>query len=233
MTFIKPKNIGKLDTTYSPVGLWLFDNNLNDSSGNGFNLSLASPAYATTKDGILGIYSGTRCTRGHETALTITGAMTVECIATIRGSIDFVLVSYIATGETEATNALYQIVYVANGSIQIFWERGAGSDVSIISPTGVIPNSCPHHLVITRSGDATSSVNFYVNGVNKGSGSGLLPTGGSSSTLWVMGSAAASAPAGIILSTLKILDIELTPDQVKVEYDLAFRRKSLWWPRVE
>jgi len=37
MTFIKPYLMGKFDTTYNTAGLWLFEDNLNDSSGNGLN----------------------------------------------------------------------------------------------------------------------------------------------------------------------------------------------------
>ncbi|MFA5757979.1 MAG: hypothetical protein WC942_01180 [Clostridia bacterium] len=47
MTFIKPYLMGKFDTTYNTAGLWLFEDNLNDSSGNGLNLTGAVTGYTT------------------------------------------------------------------------------------------------------------------------------------------------------------------------------------------
>jgi hypothetical protein len=74
-----------LDWNTPPVGLWLFENNLNDSSGNGFNLT-GTPNYTTIeKDKQIGAIFGTSAwTRAsRDASLVIIGALTIEVVISI------------------------------------------------------------------------------------------------------------------------------------------------------
>src|ERR1700733_858646 len=76
--------IHRHDTTYSPVGLWQLNGTLNDTSGNGFNLTVESGTarYADMLPGFQSfLVSATRLVYNTSgTSLAITGDMTVECL---------------------------------------------------------------------------------------------------------------------------------------------------------
>jgi len=84
MTFIKYKQYpGKLGLEHSPAGLWNFEGNLNDSSGNGFDLSGTPLGYSVQANdfqyGV--IFGGSEFSRpSRDAALAITGALTIETV---------------------------------------------------------------------------------------------------------------------------------------------------------
>lgn len=87
MTFIKYKQYpGKLGLEHSPVGLWNFEGNLNDSSGNGFDLSGTPLGYSVQANdfqyGMLFSWILSRASRDELTA--ITGALTLEVVGYFR-----------------------------------------------------------------------------------------------------------------------------------------------------
>jgi len=231
------QNQGKLGLDYAPVGLWLFDGDLTDDSGNGFDLTGAPLAYtdeATEWQRGAVTTGAASWTRVHEAALTITGAVTVEVVGSFQSvATGNVVATYIAGGELESANCLYQVSFDSTGAMAMYWESGAGVDRVVVSPAGVIPRGLPVHLAWTRSADAAADVNFYVNGVNVGSGSALAATGGSLSTLYVGGASGGNyLPRLCVLSSLKIIAAELSAAQIEAEFNRTLGQRAPFWPRI-
>ena len=233
MTFIKDKPIQKLGLEHSPVGLWLFDGDLNDSSGNGFDLT-GTPDYTTElRDKRVGaIFGTTPWTRpSRDSELSIIGALTIEAVVTVAFSsaTTMTVCSIGNTGETEADNSAYyamigsSISGASDKKMTLLWESDIGVNRSVTSATEVVPVGIPCHLVWTRSADATAIVNMYVNGVNIHTGSTTAATGGTAATcLLRVGTTSAIEDRigrGSVLTSLKIIAAELTPAQVVAEYN--------------
>ena len=244
MTFIKDKPIQKLGLEHSPVGLWLFDGDLNDSSGNGFDLT-GTPDYTTElRDKRVGaIFGTTPWTRpSRDSELSIIGALTIEAVVTVAFSsaTTMTVCSIGNTGETEADNSAYyamigsSISGASDKKMTLLWESSTGVNRSVTSATEVVPVGIPCHLVWTRSADATAIVNMYVNGVNIHTGSTTAATGGTSATcLFRVGTNSAIADTlgrGSVLTSLKIIAAELTPAQVIEEYNRVLGGKAITYP---
>lgn len=238
----KNKPIQKLGLEYDPVGLWLFENNLNDSSGNGFNLT-GAPRYTTlARDRQVGaIFEETGWKRpSRDSALVITGALTIEACITIMPSraalLPMAICSIGTIGETSAENVAYYLTIEAARNITLFWEYGAGTNVSIMSPPDLCPIGIPFHVVCTRSGGELAVVNIYMNGMNVHSGSNTAADGCTDSTCLLRVGAnntdAALLPNGTILTSLKIIAAELTPAQVVAEYNRVLGGRVISWPTL-
>jgi hypothetical protein len=210
---------------HSPVGLWQFDGDLNDSSGNGFHLTVESGAARYTN-----IFPGLRALlivdplkliyNVAEPVLRITGNLTIEMLLQLSPAYEAgkFLCSHTATGETSDTNALYQIDMVATTSenVGLFSESGAGVNASY--SITLYPPLSLCHFAVTR---VTNVVQFYLNGRTLGAASGTLttPTDGTSGRFRVGSSTVAgTAPSGI-LSSLKVLNIGLTSGQILDEFN--------------
>lgn len=241
-----PTPIQKLGLEYSPAGLWLFDGNLNDSSGNGLNLT-GSPSYTTVeRDKQIGaIFGTTPWTRpSRDAALSIMGALTIEAVVTLAfsSSTTMTICSIGNTGETEADNSAYyamigsSMLGPSNQKMTLLWESDAGVNRSVTSATEVVPVGIPCHLVWTRSADAMAVVNMYVNGVNVHNGSAVAATGGTAATcLLRVGSTSAISDLlgrGSVLTSLKIIAAELTPAQVVAEYNRVLGGRGIVYPRL-
>jgi len=215
----------RLDTTHSPVGLWLFKGNLNDSSGNGFDLdqnstyvessagSIHPAAYASVSEAIE--YHGSPAA-----SLQITGDITVQMIVFLRtlpsvGGNRFRILRYQTSGETEATNGLYALNIFDDGQLEYDAEEGAGTNIEYASGTGHrIIEGRLYHLAFIRS---SNQVTFFVNGQKFGdTSSGLnAPSGGSSSFLKVGGG---GNDGEATIACVKIIDSALTESQLYDEF---------------
>jgi hypothetical protein len=218
------------DTTHDPIGLWQLSGTMLDSSGNGYDLVLSTGTerYTDIAPGLRGFdFDGaTRIQRaGVTAALAITGTLTIEAL--VRWNPDNTNLQYLiahnAAGDVDGTeNYLYSIATddAVAGSLDYFAERtAAGSNISY-----TIDDRLPHaevsHLALTR--DASGDIKFYLNGKLLGSGSsGLLPPTDGSAGIFKVG---ANESGGTTffngsLSSLKILDIELTAAQVEAEFE--------------
>ena len=235
------ENIGKLGLEYDPVGLWLFDDNLNDSSGNGFTLT-GTPGYTTIeRDKQIGAIFGTSAwTRpSRDASLAITGALTIEAVIRINfnGS-GMGICALGGNGSSEALNVAYFPIIGGGGEMSLYWESGAGIARQVTSTVGVnlMPYGVPSHLVYTRSSDALAVVNFYVNGVNKFTGSATACTGSTDSTCRLrVGSdnvGASLIDRGTVFTSLKIIAAELTPAQVVDEYNRVLGGKTIAYPTI-
>ena len=231
--------IQKLGLEYNPVGLWLFDGNLNDSSGNDFNLS-GSPEYTTTEiDKQVGAIFGTSAWArpSRDAALAITGAVTIEAVISLNfAGLGMGICVVGANSSSSTDNIAYFALIGSSGEIIMSWETGSSVSQSVSSATGVraIPQGIPSHLVYTRSAGETANVNLYVNGINVGSGSRTAATGSTSTgcLLRVGTNSAGLNPIdkGTVFTSLKIIAAELTPQQVVDEYNRVLGGKAITYP---
>jgi hypothetical protein len=230
MTFIKDKPIQKLGLEYNPVGLWLFDGNLNDSSGNDFNLS-GTPSYVTNLNGPTipqsAVYGGTIWERpSRDATLAITGAITIEACGAFypTGTQHIISLGSPESPDDEPHNTAYSLAITTN-TMSILWETGSGSNIQLTSDVYTMPDGMPCHIVFTRSASNPATANFYVNGINCGIKSGTAATGCTDpSCLLRIGGHNAGAStllSGTKLFSIKIIAAELTPTQVVDEYS--------WW----
>ena len=210
--------IQRFDLTHSPVALYHFDGTLNDSSGNNLHIDSGTPTYREIFPNFIGLSSTQPLLQRsiHDPLLTITGAVTVECLAVLTGTGSFVVAAFTATGETEATNILWQLDSPTGDGLRNFWEFGAGTNggTGEILGNRVLPRlHVPCHLAITRASDGVSRA--YVNGVQLGSTTSALtlPTGGSTSNLQI------AAASNIAKFGLKVIAAELTPGEIAAEYN--------------
>ena len=230
MTFIQQWQTGggggggraqHLDTTYDPIALYKLDGNVSDSSDSGFNdlTVIGNERYADVGLGLRGFFfdgSSSLELASSEAILQITGDLTIECIVTINmnTAAGQLLVYHAATGETEATNVLYQITALqTTNQMDYFAEYGVGSNINY-SAGACFTAGEAMLLGVVRS---SNNVTFYVNGLQIGdASSGLVaPTGGGDGTLKI---GSAYIEGGAICS-VKILNTALTADQMKAEFN--------------
>ena len=201
------------DTTHSPAGLWQFNENFVDSSGNGFNLSSNDGSINRFIE-LYGIkfafFEGdTDLTRpGYDAALNITGALTVEFFILSFGG--GVLVSFIGSGETESTNSIYAI-----SQNNFFSETGVGTNHE--QSTGFSPLNSVYHNVIIREND--DSLTQYVNGQHVFSGGSVPSSGGTSAKFYIGSNGPGDSYCNCLLSSVKVIDGALSANDVKEEYN--------------
>lgn len=232
-----PTPIQKLGLEYNPVGLWLFENNLNDSSGNGLNLT-GIVSYTSVKDGHVCARLGSSLSMATSSpTLAITGALTVECVVLANTSPLFALFSYGSSGDTEPANICYMVRILSSPSrgISILWEYGAGTDVGLSADINTMPFGWFTHLAVTRSATNPATTSIYVNGIAVATGSATACTGGNSTSSRFrigaddLNSLTATAS---IFSSFKIIAAELTPAQVVDEYNRVLGGKTIAYPTI-
>lgn len=204
---------------HAPIGLWQFNETLNDTSGNGFHFALnaGNLRYTEICPGLraLSVAATNKflfATTG--TALQRTGDITIEMLLLLYGLPAGIapIVSYQASGETEATNTLYE-VGINVDQLRWFSESGAGVDATYaIDRVPPIGRVC--HLAVRR---ASNVIQTFVNGSALGPPSGTLvaPTGGTTAQLWIGG--AGTFPPACALASLKVIAGALTDAQVAAE----------------
>jgi collagen triple helix repeat protein len=211
------------DLTGSPLALWQFQDDILDSSGNGFHLTLFGGTLRFTDmwpGGIRGILleSGTMLRYPVlESALKITGSITIECLVRVWNYEGGTWASYMASGDTEPTNVQYRmdINPASNNQLGWFQENGAGLDnAHIISYVPAFTDIC--HLASRRTG-STGPVQFFLNGRTFGPSAVLAnaPTGGTSALFYVGDADIGSVPG--VLSSLKIHNSARSDAQIQAD----------------
>lgn len=211
------------DTTFSPVGLWQLNGDLTDSSGNGYDLTMASgnAHYGDIAPGVKGfLHDGaSRIYRSSFTsALAIVGDMTAEMLIVYNGvpfPSNLVILSHDANGESSDTNYLYQIAFTDNPIVlRYFAEFSTGTNV-LYTINEVIPQTICH-LAMTR---ASNVIQFYLNGNALGAASTTLtaPSDGSNGRFSIGGDSGSLAPV-MSVASVKLIASALTASQVKAEY---------------
>lgn len=215
----------RFDTTHSPLVLYHGAGDVLDYSGNGFNLSAGTNTFTQVLPNVKGLYSQTTANaprRGaFDASLAITGDITIQAMVELYASppLGSFVVSFTASGETLATNTLYQFGW--NGSTQLRWlhESGAGATDQQFLSTGAIEELPElrkiYYIAAVRASDA---ITFYLNGLPFGSSSGTLTTasGGTSCVLNICGGGTALSFATL---GVKVVGSALNAAQIKAEYN--------------
>lgn len=124
-------------------------------------------------------------------AWTIEGYIYIDRSPTVIGDEVFIG-AYGASGETEATNILLQITINTSRNISIFWEHGAGIDVSATS-TGQVPIQQWVHIAIRGVVNGSNrDLSFFIAGASAGTSTGLTKASGGTSGVWIYGVSLAS-----------------------------------------
>ena len=231
--------IQKLGLEHSPVGLWLFDGNLNDSSGNGFNLS-GTTSYVTNLNGPTipqsAVYGGNNAAilsrPSRDATLAITGAITIEAYGVFSpiGTQHIVSLGSPDSPDDEPHNIAYSLAITTN-TIAVLWETGAGTNITCTSDVYTIPNGVPCHIVFTRSASNPATAKFYVNSINCGIKSGTAATGCTDPNCRLRIGAnhigASTLIFGTKLFSIKIIAAELTQEEVTAEYNKTLGGKGV------
>jgi hypothetical protein len=233
-----PQNLG-LD--YSPLALYTFDGNINDQSGNSYNLSVHSGSLQYTDGPFYGsqaiLFDGYNAlTSSVISALQITGAVTLQAFiksnTTTVSSVGKAVASLAGIGESLNTNILYSMFVDGDnkaGSFGYDIEKGLGVDVSEFSIASLLQPGKWYHIAIARNGSSNSKL--YLNGTLITSFTNLTfpakDVSGNLQRLIVgthpssIGDYQAFAYKGAV-SNLKIVNRELTIDEIKSEYERVF-----------
>jgi hypothetical protein len=228
------------DKTHSPVGLWQFNKNTLDSSGNGLHLTIDGAfIYDPLAPGLYGISHTSAFARLYRTqfdaALAITGDMTIEFFVTLYSAMvtsnvysNASIVSYGLDSSTAVNNYLYKIDFstLANFNKGLRWIQESGVGVEDIFVPSAVHIIYPHivHVAVTRTSNV---IQFYLNGLPAGAPSSTLttPTGGSNGkfhVLTISDGSSGSGTRGVTIASLKVIASALTADEIKAEYNRTF-----------
>ena len=232
------RQINYHDTTHTPVALWNFDGNLDDSSGNSITLGVGpggTERYAPIGGGKRGFFfdQGTYLTTvsSSPAALEIVGDMTIEMLIAPAsldhgGYASIIRYTKPTSGRVNSThNNLYTLYTVTDGGanyLAYYAEKDGGpTGISHLDASSVLPAySQIFHFAMVR---ASNEVSFYVDGAQLGStSSGLAaPNGGSASELYVGSTSTPDKYFNGVIASLKICNTALTADQILDEAHLV------------
>lgn len=156
--------------------------------------------------------------------------------------------AYTASGETLATNTLFQWIITTAGRMQVFTENGAGVNQTISQSSGAqMVTGTWYYIAVTQ--DATN-VNFYINGnLEQSVAKGTLATGGTSGNFYLGSNqdlANATSPFNGCMANFKITagaksgaaiaaayaqyvaDFELTTDSALIHYKMTDRADTIY-----
>lgn len=206
--------MNRFDLTHAPLALYHFDRDLADASGNGLDLT-GTASYHDIAPGVVGLAPGSDVRRpGYDAELALTGDVTVQVIGRMYSTPSAGLfASFTASGETLATNTLWQFGPETAHTFRCLSESGAGVDATHIADSveSLPPAHTLFHAAAVRSGGVWR---VYLNGRQFGPPSAAMatPTGGTAAFLRVMFGGTAFGLAG-----LKIVGAALTAAQVRAE----------------
>lgn len=216
--------LGLHTRAYNPSGLWQFNETLNDTSGNSFNMTMEVGTERYTD-----IYPGTRGLQliGSRPVynvaggvLNITSDITIECLMyleTYPGANAVAIACFANAGETSADNTNYAIqLNATDGTFGWLSESGSGVDATYNLTNG--PGLGLSHIAVTR---ISNVIRFYLNGRAYGSASGTLtsPTAGSSGKLRIGYPDVGFLAPECVMASLKIIASGLTAAQIATEYN--------------
>lgn len=207
--------IRKFTTTYSPVALYNFNRNLRDDSGNGLHL----PGTATFRHiwpNIVGIVTGSPTRTVFDPLLAITGDVTIQVIAVQRAvASNAQILSFSGVGETEATNALYQLDLESQSVLQWFSESVAGVNADYTVSDGQMALPALGVPFVLQARRQSNVITFFLNGIPYATASAPLvaPTGGTAAVLSLR--TGTNPPE---LASVKINNFALTDQQLLDEY---------------
>ena len=171
------------------AGLWHFEGNADDTSGNGNNGTVNG---ATIVAGRVGseayLFNGSSnyITAPSDLSLQITGDISIAAWIKANGYAQWgSIIQYSNPGEAEANNYLYNIAW-ANGSgdLRLFWEYGGGNNVTTDFSTNLDTGRW-YHIVAVRD-TSENKAYLYVDGeLFDSQVYSNNPTGGGTAQLWI------------------------------------------------
>jgi large repetitive protein len=158
----------------SVIGLWTFNGNTNDTSGNANHGSLMNGASLSSDvPGVLAGGQSLSLAGGnqhvlvpHNSSLDITSSMTISAWVKPVGNVgwDGVLAKNPSNGSMNNHAGNYEL-RIENGNRRphFLYQRGGTNDTAFaLAPTAVVPEGVWSHLAVTAQ--AGGMVNFYLNG---------------------------------------------------------------------
>lgn len=216
---------------HNPLGLYLFQGNGLDSSGNGRDLSNldGTPTYG---DGFVGLsfeQDGNVGLTRVDSTFEILGAVSAYAIVKLVSTTDtnFTIVCYDGGSDpAEADNNLWSLDLVSTAgslSVRYFHEYSTGVN-ELLLPTGIGASRDEWIMVGWTRDSAGTGIKIFLNGEVIGTTTlANAPTGGTSSDL-VVGRIRNSGVNNFTgkISAVKIVGSELTEAEMKAEYDRCF-----------
>lgn len=170
-------------------GLWHFEGNADDTSGNGNNGTVNGATIVTGRVGNEAYsFDGSNdyITAPSALSLQITGDISIAVWINADSYSQYEsIIQYANAGESEANNHLYNVTWAnSGGDIRLFWEYGGGNNVITDFNTNLNTGQW-YHIVVVRDASETKA-HLYVDGTLFGSETySNNPTGGTTSQLWI------------------------------------------------
>lgn len=170
-------------------GLWHFEGNADDTSGNGNNGTVNGATLVTGKVGSQAYQfdgSNDYITAPSASSLQIAGDISISAWIKVDSYSQYEsIIQYSNSGESEANNHLYNVTWAnAGGDIRLFWEYGGGSNVITDFNTNLNTGQW-YHIVVVRDA-SEKQARLYVDGTLFDSKTySNNPTGGTTSQLWI------------------------------------------------
>lgn len=205
----------------STVGLWQLDGNVNDTSGNAFNLSTLAGTvrYTDIWPGARGLLldGATRIGRTiHDNALALTGDYTISCLLRFIKFTTGALVSYDAVPNGNSnTNILYSIGF--NNNVFVIYHRASSGPVLDIA--SVFPLCPPRRLCALTVTRASNVARVYTNGRKVAEGAVVTAPTDGSTCKFTIGFATADPAPMCVLSSLRVNNTAKSDAQVKADYN--------------
>ncbi|MFZ5896795.1 MAG: hypothetical protein ACOY0T_37410 [Myxococcota bacterium] len=218
------QNVSRFTTNNAPVGLWDFNGDLTDRSGNGYTLTRedgGTPRFIDVLPGFKGYYgTGNLVGPASAPALRILGDMTLFMLAQANansGAIPWVLHG-VPGGSGSTANFIYNLLVPTPGTLQ--WTQENNSRVSVAYAPADAFTCFIHNLMWIAVRRAGNVIQLWTYGRKLSAASSALaaPTDGSAGRLRVGGSQTQGAFDGGIAG-LKICASALTDQQVTDEWN--------------
>lgn len=138
-------------------------------------------------------------------------------------------VDYSAAGETQAANTQACLLIDNTGHLKMFWENGAGVNVTATSANAAITNGTTYHVAVVVDSDPLNfdkyRVTFYVNGELDDWIDNLSPPDGGTTALWCLGRRSDTAGSYFsgTLDDVRVSSFAATPSGVRASYARGVR----------
>ena len=220
VTAVGPRHV---DTTpLTPVVAYPLDGTLADSSGNGYDLSIAggSEEYSGMNHvpGDSSFFSSGNWLTATAPAALLLGEMTA--MAWINPSVfgSCMIFGFGGNGESLPTNILWSIGLETSGRLRVFHEYGAGSNELYNTANYTLREGLDQHVAISRSADGLT-YKIYVNGVFVETiVTANAPADGSSGFITVGADPGGLDPYSGAVWDIAVFDSQLTDVQIQEEY---------------
>jgi hypothetical protein len=131
------------------------------------------------------------------------------------------IVDHGASGETQATNHLYEVTINASNYIEYFWENGTGSNTTVTSSVPLNTTSGAWDFITVTRDTTNNQVVFYENGQQLGTTQTYTndPDGGTSGVLYIGRAPDISVWFNGRIDDVRIDNYALTAQQIKMLYN--------------